>query len=166
MASYGQLLDAYHPQNEQMFKDFNEYFNRPAMIKIKDVDKFSVYMSKTYCLLSSLCRYLVVFINKDQMPIGTQEILENLSWLSFQTRTLPANHDLPPHSYTPRNLHPLNVPIVRTSMTDEVSTYSCESLPLTITLLNVKSGSSAYQEKGTLISALETYQTIISVNEQ
>lgn len=159
------LDDTFKPDNENMYKAFDDYFNHPTMVKIKDVNGHSMYMSKTYCLLSKECRYIIVFVKADNMPIRTQELLSSLQWASLQTRTLEDHHSLPPHGYQPRREGPLNVIINRTSVTKEASTYSCEDFPLTVTLLPVKGGQNSYQDRGNIIAALETYNTIIVLNK-
>jgi hypothetical protein len=162
MSQYGQLLDSFEPDKEKMYKSFDDYFNHPTMVKIKDANNHSMYMSKTYCLLSNECRYIIAFVIQDQMPVWTQESLLTLQWVSLQTRTLADNHKLPPHGYQPRREGPLNVTINRTKVTPESSTYTCKDLPLTVTLLH---GASEYQDRGNIIAALETYSTIICVND-
>ena len=63
MAHYGELLDAYEPEKDALYGYFDDYFNHPTMVKIKNVKNLSVYMTKTYCLLTNECRYIVVFGN-------------------------------------------------------------------------------------------------------
>lgn len=165
MAQYGELLNAYEPEKDALYSYFDNYFNHPVMTKIKNVSDLSVYMSKTYCLLTNECRYIVTFVRQDYNPVGTKKELKSLSWVSIQTRTLGDKHDLPPHDYQPKAIGPLNKKIVRTKQTNEASTYRCEGLPLTVTLLHTKSDTDAeYQEYGNVISALETYQTVVTLN--
>jgi hypothetical protein len=161
---YGELLNAFEPGKEKMYQIFDDYFNHPTMVKIKDVQNYSMYMSKTYCLLSNECRYIVAFVQQDIMPIRTKESLSTLKWVSLQTRTLPDHHNLPSHGYQPKRDGPLNVLITRTNVTDEASTYSCQDFPVTVTLLHTKKGSNEYQDRGNIIAALETYNTIICLN--
>jgi len=165
MAHYGQMLDDYEPTKDSMYQSFDDYFNHPTMVKIKNVNSHSMYMSKTYCLLSNECRYIIVFVVQDTMLVGSKEFLKNLHWASLQTRTLQDHHTLPAHNYQPLREGPLNVIINRTATTPESSTYSCEKLPLICTLLHSKKGASEYQNRGNIIAALETYNTILVVNE-
>ena len=165
MAQYGELLNAYEPERDALYGYFDEYFNHPMMVKIKNVSELSVYMTKTYCLLTNECRYIIAFVNQDHNPVGTKKELKTLSWVSLQTRTLGDKHNLPSHDYRPRAIGSLNKKIVRIEKTSEASTYRCEGLPVTITLLHTKNDTdSEYQQYGTLISALETYQTIITMS--
>lgn len=165
MAQYGELLNAYEPQRDILYGYFDDYFNHPTMVKIKNVSDLSVYMTKTYCLLTNECRYIIAFINQDYDPIGTKKELKKLSWVSLQTRTLTDKHDIPSHDYQPRAIGPLNKKIIRTNRTAHASTYKCEGLPVTVTLLHTKHDTdSEYQQYGNIVSALETYHTIITIN--
>ena len=162
MAHYGQLLDIFEPDKEKMYKAFSDYFNNPIMYKIKDVNNHSMYMSKTSCLLTNECRYIICFLPKDNMDNNTKDYLSTLRWVSLQTRAIADNHDLPAHGYHPKSEGSLNTPIFRTNVTAEASTYKCDSFPLIITLLHKKSEQD-YQSRGNIIAALETYSTIITL---
>jgi hypothetical protein len=165
MTEYGQLIDAYDPNKDRMYLAFIEYFNNPIMTKIKNVDSFSVYMSKTYCLLNKECRYIITFIPQDNSIIGTTEKFSTLKWISLQTRTLSDRHNLPSHSYNAVGKGPLLAKITRIKTELLSSTYSCDEFPITITLLHTEKNSNSYQNNGNIIAALETYQTIIVLND-
>ena len=162
----GELIDNdYDPNLDSMYNAFTSYFNNPVLTKIKNVNEFSVYMAKTYCLLSKECRYIIVFIPNDGMRIGNRESLDNMRWVSIQTRTLEDKHELEPHGYTAEAKGELMAPINRIKTTEEASTYYCNKFPLTVTLLNVKNAPNSYQDKGTIIAALETWETIICLQK-
>ena len=163
---YGQILEEYEPDVEVMYKAFTTFFNNPTMTKTKDVNKYSVYMSKTYCLLSNECRYLVAMVQRDNRGVGTLESLDTMQWVSFQTRTLRDIHDLPPHAYNAKRGGPLDCEIVRTQNENRASTYKCENFPIEISILHTGKGPSEYQDRGTIIAALETYQTIVKLNNR
>ena len=165
MAHYGELLHAYEPEKDALYGYFDDYFKHPVMTKIKNVNDLSMYMTKTYCLLTNECRYIVAFTKEDYDAVGAKKELKSLSWVSLQTRTLADKHKLQSHDYQPRAIGPLNKKIVRTHINDSSSTYKCEGLPLTITLLHTKKETeSEYQRFGNVVSALETYQTIVTLN--
>ena len=163
MAGYGEILEPFEPDLDLMYKAFVNYFKDPVMVKIKNVDKYSMYMIKNYCLLSKECRYMVALVPKDGYDVGYKQSLSNLRWVSFQTRTLDADHDLPPHSYNPIRGGPLDVEIVRIKTDEKASTYSCKKFPFTVTLLHTKNNLNEYTEKGTIVTALETFQTIVAL---
>lgn len=163
MAQYGELLDTYDPHREEIYGLFDNYFNKPELFKIKDVDNHSVYMSKVHCLLSNDYRYLIAMVLKDNNSVGSRRRLSELFWISFQTRTLPDNHNIPIHSYESSFYKPLIKKIERTQLTKEHSTYKCDGFPVRVLMLHRKPNiNSEYQPTGNLLSALETYHTVVS----
>lgn len=164
MAQYGEIIGELDDCNlSELYNAFSVYFNNPYMTKIKNVYNYSMYMSKTYCLLNKYCRYIIVFVNKNTDSLGSQKMLNQLEWNSLQTRTLADKHNLPPHNYKPTRNTILNTPIQRIKLTEKSSEYSCEKFPLKITLLHTKE-KPTYSEKGNVVSALETYETIITLD--
>lgn len=178
MAQYGEILDKdFRPELNEMYEAFTKYFNNPTMSKIKNVDNYSMYISKLYCLLSNECRYLIVLVPIDNKGLKSLISLSDINWISFQTRTLHENYELPPHSYIAKRGGLLDCEILRIKVTEKASTYSCEKFPIIINILHShqntqkdnysSSGSdsfvSEYQDKGVIITALETFQTIISL---
>jgi hypothetical protein len=147
-----------------MYEVFSKYLNDPVMTKIKNVEGYSVYMTKTYCLLSNQCRYIVVIIPVDGEDTGNKERLSRLRWISLQTRTLEDKHDLESHYYTPVAEGPLTSIIYKVKSNDVSSTYNCDDFPIVVTLLSVEKQSNEYQNRGTIIAALETWQTIITLS--
>ena len=162
MTTYGQLISDEDPLHENVYIGLDRYFNHPTMIKMKDVESFSMYMSKMYCLLRNQCRYLVAFVPKDKALAGDKRQLIQLKWTSFQTRTLEDNHELPSHGYQPNRSTDMNVPISKTDTNDDCVTYTCDKYPLIVTLLAKSDGAMQYQNNGSLLNALETYYTIIT----
>ena len=167
MAHYGVVIDEFASVNDEIYKIFCKYFENPIMTKMKNQEnKFSMYVSKAYCLLSKECRYIIVFTQIDNFPIGFEQPLQNIYWISLQTRTLADQYDIKSHGYTPMEKGPLLAKIHRVNITQQASTYKCDEFPLIITLLHTpKKTSDVYQDKGTIIAALETWETIITFNE-
>lgn len=160
---YGVELNNYEIDRKFMYKIFDDYFNHPIMIKIKDVNGYSMYMIKTYCMIGIGCRYIIAFVKKDNMPINSKESLSTLKWESLQTRTLTDQHNIASHRYQPSLHSPLNVPIVRNNVNKNTSTYSCNDFPLTVTLLHTKKSINEYSERGNIVVALETFNTIVTL---
>jgi len=168
MTTYGEIIDDYNPVKDTVYKMFSDYFNDPMMTKMKDENNLSMYVSRLYCLLNRECRYVIVFTNETENSIGTLSNLSTLEWVSLQTRTLPENfenfHDIKSsHGYHPSLQGQLNTKIKRTKATKEASTYECDELSIIVTLLHTeKNTKEVYQNNGTVIHALETFQTIIT----
>jgi hypothetical protein len=165
MAHYGELFNVFDPKKQDFAMYIDKYFNYPILSKTKDVNKHSIYMVKTYCLLSKYCRYIMVITLEDSNSKGHKSRLSDLNWVSFQTRTLEDKHDVDSHSYQPVMEGPLTCQIIRTKITPESSTYSCTDFPIEVNLLHKKKDiQSEYQPKGNIISALETFETIVTFN--
>jgi hypothetical protein len=89
MAHYGELLDTtYDPNKDRLYQMFTEYFDDPMMTKLKDVNHFSLYAAKMHCLLSTSHRYIMIFVSRDNLPLGNTDILSNFRWTFLHTRTL------------------------------------------------------------------------------
>lgn len=163
MAQYGDVIDSgFDPMKDSIYGCFVQYFNNPTLVKIKDVDVYSVYMIKIHALLGNAYRYLILFVDADKKTVGSKVEMDQLKWVSLQTRTLEEYHNIPTHSYTVVNSGPLTQRITLKDRDDVKTDYKVESLPLTVTLLNTKKSSSfQYSSTGSIIVALETYQTII-----
>lgn len=164
--NYGTLIEDTFPERDNIYPIFSEYFNNPTMTKIKNQENLSLYIVKSYCLTSRFCRYIICFVDADDTPMNGEKQLSDLRWVSLQTRTLEDRHNCSTHGYEPKLEGPLICKIFKTKVSKEASTYNCEEFPVTVTLLHTeKNTSESYQQTGTIIHALETWQTIITWNE-
>ena len=162
MAFYGELLDTYDPDKEMVYNLFLSYYGNPNFTKIKEEEKFYIYMCRVYSLLSNQHRYLIAVVNENK-SLKREEKLSDLKWVSFQTRTLSENFNIDRYSYNQKRGTLLDSEIKK-FLCDNIScSYNCEKIPiLNITLLNTKDDLLEYQKNGTIISALETFHTIIT----
>ena len=161
--NYGEVIQDVNIQRENIYTLFARYFNNPKMFKIKNIKGYSLYACKVKCLLCIYTRYIMVFVNQDNTPISNEESLYDLKWESIQTRTLKEDYNLPIHEYQPTRNTELFSPIQRVEQNINSSNYASDKFPVFITLLNDKNGGSQYQDKGNIVSAIETYNTIISL---
>ncbi len=164
---YGELIDTkINPEYYDLYNCFIRYFGNPIMIKIKDTpDNTSIYYTKINCLLGKYKRYLIIITKKDVNKIGDKEYMENLHWISLQTRELEVDYNIQKHEYTPRLLKDLYKQIYITERTKDYSNYNCTEYPhLNIVLLHDQNINSEYQysDKGDIVNAIETYRTIFS----
>jgi hypothetical protein len=161
--NHGVIIQDLNFDVDNIYATVSTYFNNPTMHKIKNIENFSMYISKVKCLLSTFNRYIIVFVNQDDFPPNYKEKLSELKWVNLQTRTLTDNHNIPEHEYNPTRNTPLYTSIYRTSKDINNSKYACDKLPVEITLLHDKNGANQYQDKGFVVTALETYNTILSI---
>ena len=164
MSEYGQVINPqYDPRKNHIYESFYSYYNNPILTKIKDVQTYSVYMTKIHAMLGNAYRYLILFIEKDFQPNGNTKYMKDCEWVSLQTRTLEEQHHLKPHVYKVEKKAPLDQTINVVSQDEKKSTYECKTFPLNITILHTRKNSIyQYQPTGTIVSALETFQTIIT----
>jgi hypothetical protein len=149
-----------------------QYYDHPLLTKVEDQPSqgthvspgqpsYSIYMGQFQTLLMNEYRYLIAIAPRDLNFIGTTQYLEQIPWVSFQTRTLTENHHLPILSYHPKTTGTFHIVIDRITATDSDSTYSAGPFPATITLLVRPDQMYHYPEQGTLSAALETFETIL-----
>jgi hypothetical protein len=161
---YGELVDdAYHPQQDYIYSLMVKYFKNPLMTKIKNQNQFSMYACQIYGLLNKEHRYIIAFTHSNPDPVGTEEQLHDIKWINLQTRTLSENMKCNIHTYIPTNDTPLNANISRKEITPQTSMYLCKTFPISVVLLHTpKKDATSYQNEGTIVAALETYETILS----
>jgi hypothetical protein len=151
------------------------YYNNPSLYKIEDTpdQAFSVYGVRFQCLLHTP-RYLVAVIPVDTHATGTPRPLRDLAhWCSLQTRTVRptdtsnlgpslAAHAPLPHSAR-RFAALATAPILFRDKDHRESRYDCPALGLRVTLLHPSPHEDpGYRAEGTVLSALESYQTVIT----
>jgi hypothetical protein len=163
MANYGEMLDTgYDPFKEKIYNMFCVYFNNPIMTKIKDVNQFSMYAIKTNGMLGIEHRYIIVFVDKNNYPVGHEETLDNLFWVSIQTRTLTEDYKTKVHNYIPRRIPELDKKINLKHKDDKQYVYNVEDYPISVCLISKNKGMLEYGNSGKIINAIETFQTVIN----
>lgn len=163
--NYGELIDpGYIPERDSIYQSFAQYYNNPMLTKVRDVSQYSIYKTKIKSMLGVKNKYILVFVLKNNSVIGSQEMMSNLRWECFQTRMLTEYiPNLKEYQYQPRRFAPLMEKIHQIKKDDQQTVYKAETSPLIITLLpNTSSPGSVYQPTGTIVTALETWQTIVS----
>jgi hypothetical protein len=145
---------------DNIYPLFIRYFEDPILTKVKDINNFSMYACKVQALLGIEFRYIICFIKQDSNPIGSQLNLSDISWECIQTRTLTEDYNVNMHAYIPQRLNGLNKKIYLQNKDDKSYDYKVDGLPMTISLLP-KTKHIDYLNSGSVVNAIETYQTII-----
>ncbi len=140
---------------------FVRYYDEPIMTKVKNEGNFSIYMCKLNTKVSNETRYIGVIVPMDAFIIGDTQQLRNLKWVAFQTRSFAQAYPMikRTHFYVPKQIPEFQTAINQVFKNGNEAIYTSPELPFKITLLYAKN--TFYPEKGTLISALETYNTIV-----
>lgn len=165
MLQYGHIIDdSFNPINDNIYNTISSYFKNPELAKIKDANGYSVYMAKVKCLLAKNKRYIVAIVPQDFQRIDIKMRLNELKWKSFQTRTLDDMESvLPLVIYEPSNRELYGSRINMIDRNEKHTMYSCDNFNINISLLHKEKGIYEYQPTGTLCNALETYNTILTI---
>jgi hypothetical protein len=153
-----------NPERDYVYSLIHIYYDNPMMTKIKNIsDTLSMYAVQIPCLLMNEHRYIIAIIQNDFYPVGHTQYLKDLRWISFMIRSL---HDedlqsLPIHSYTIKRDQRYSLSLTIKSRSNKVSVYSNELEVFEIYLLHTKNQEYEYPNSGSLVSALETFQTMI-----
>jgi hypothetical protein len=149
------------PFKEYTFQLFTTYYDNMVMHKTRDDEKFSIYMARLQCLLLNEQRFLIAIVPRDHSPPFYQKRLEELRWVSLQIRNLEETYDIQPQSYQMKRTPDFQRRIKVMSRNPEVTTYTVENLPIHVSLLHTRNDEYEYPNEGSLISALETFRTMI-----
>lgn len=148
---------------QQVYRMFTEYYGNPKMTKTENKGIYSIYMCKIpSLLLVNMHKYIIAMVEQDVYMKGTVRPLGDLQWIVFQTRDLPVKYDVSTQSYMPKRMLPYSSRIELRQRTNESCVYTSVEYPIEITLLyNDEESMYNYPEKGTIASALETFQTVV-----
>jgi len=151
-----------NPEKEYAYRVFCEYFDYIKVQKVRDDNNFSIYMARLPCLLLNEQRYLVLMAPRDNYPPSHVKPMEEVRWVSLQTRTLTGDYShVIEQNYELKRNGMFEKPVLLQSRSKEITIYEMGDLPLTVSLLHVRGGEYEYPNEGTLNSALETFRTIV-----
>mgnify|MGYP000138312426 CR=1 FL=1 len=141
---------------------FSSYFDNPLMTKVKDEDKYSVYMVEINTNTFRTKRYIICFAEMDSKPIKHKIRLDSLQYKILQTRTLTNAYNLNIHTYKKNRNHMFSKYVIKmVNKKNNTSEYEVENnMGVHLFLLDDKNRS--YNNSGNMLSAIETYNTIIT----
>tara|TARA_Y100000389_G_C17240340_1_gene402751 strand:- start:298 stop:744 length:447 start_codon:yes stop_codon:yes gene_type:complete len=140
----------------------SQYFNNPIMTKIKDENKQSFYFVRVQSQLLNGYRYVIAITEQNNDKIYTRKYLNNISWISLQTRTLKQIYNIPSISYHSDVLDKHIITIL--NRTKVYTTYTSKDfLNIQIHVLVTTSNMYEYPPEATISNALENYQTLINI---
>jgi len=156
-------------EKHNVYKNISDYYNNPVFVKINDTPinkynvSFSIYYCKIGCMLCIDDRYLIAMVYNDNMPVGNNERLSNLKWISFQTRTLESNLKLKSIdiSVKPNNFVNSIIELNEVVNNENLNKYIYYLNSLKIELLS-NDVDVSYSSKGTIKSCLESYNCVLS----
>jgi hypothetical protein len=154
----------HNPERDGIYSLVCHYYDDPIMTKMKDVGQdMSMYVCRLNCLLMNEKRYLIVLVHRDSLQVGRTQRLSGFRWVSFMARTLQEEgfQSLPIHHYSIKRDDKYSIPLRIRSRNQEVSVYDSDIGVFTLSLLHNKNQEYEYPNEGNLVSALETFQTVI-----
>jgi len=151
------------PAKEFVYQLLAKYYDTPMLLKIRDDDQFSMYGTQLPCFLLNEKRYLILLCPRDAFSRNSRRSMADIRWVSLQARSLndPDMAALPVHPYQIKRDAQYALPLKITHRTTKLSSYRLNEYPLEVSLLHARSHEYEYPNEGTLVSALETYQTIL-----
>ena len=153
-----------NPDHQLVYQSFEIYFNNPTFVKTNEPNEsFSLYYARVNCMLAEF-RYLIIVLDQDQAPKGTEVPLHNLRWKSFQLRTLAKEVPAPEMTYKKENngVFDDEIKLIKRDKTANKVMYQCRFNPLIVELLPSKKGSVMdYPDSSTLETAMDTFQCVI-----
>ena len=129
-----------------------------------------IYKARIETLTTGAEKFIVAFVNKDKVPLGSQRLLSSLKWSNFQTRETTNmkrefnQMQLEPQLYKRPNVSLLNDIINYYKTTSSSYLYKCNNLPLRVELIPTKKDE-AFAERGTVATALDLFSTSITIEE-
>jgi hypothetical protein len=159
---YGSIIDSgVDVTRVNLYNTFVNYFENPKMRRIKDLQGglYVLFGCQIETLLVREQRYLLVAVPSQKVK-SPEGYLEDLEWITFETRSLFEELDVPIHSYSRKELNNI---ITLISKSDSEYNYTCTDFDIIVRLLTTKNQIRPYNNRGTLGLALETYSTICAI---
>ena len=150
---------------EDVYGAFVDYYGDIQLSLIKNQDNWMVYGAKVYSGLNQH-RYLFVVVPLRLAP-GKDTTLNQLDWVSFQTRTTDEIHPVPTHHLylddTRKNMMSDKISVV--DRTKDETHYITNSLPIKIRLLHdpKKNNHLQYPDQAFMYQALDTYRCVVEL---
>ena len=163
MTEYGHMIDSDLIEDKRTIHDmFTSYFGNPSLTKIKDDNNCSVYAAKVNLQLREY-RYLLITCEKDNFTIGTNFKLEDLRWISLQTRSLKYELPCDVFTYLPNKKYPFTSRLFLKERGEKMTTYTSRDFKISLCLLHTENTKYQYPNLTTIAAALETFQTIVQI---
>ena len=141
------------------------YFSPLTFTKIRNEGSYSLYYAVVGSLLSRDSRCCIAIVDRNSEAEGSKENLENLRWRSFQTRTLPEDKvpHLPSLRYNKKESPIIRSPIHKIASDSYFSEYQVSGIPNLRVQLIHNTKATNYTDNATLLSALLTFQCVLTL---
>jgi hypothetical protein len=164
MDKYGKLIETLETPHSVVYSIISSYFDDPVMTKVKVNSNIAFYAARAPSFMLREYRYLIALVTDNKAPIGDQAKLSEIPWVSFQTRTLEEDWRLKTIEWSDKSDQKYKEIIKQIRREEDTFYYRTSKYPIEIALLTPKKTFPSYQPEGTILRALETFQTVIIFN--
>lgn len=154
----------FSPLQENLYQIFYNYYDDPIMTRISTSEKETVFAVEIPSLLLSEKRFLI--LNSHRKYHHEKVSMSSIFWHSLQVRTVGTTTNFPKvdkHIFSVKREPIYYTKLYIKERSEDISTYSSDLNGIHVSLLHTKKLKFEYPNEGTLISALETYQTIVQM---
>ena len=150
---------------EQVYGAFVDYYGDIALRLIKNENGWAVYAAKVHSGLNQN-RYLFVIL-PTTLAHANDVTLNQVDWISFQTRTTDDVYNVPTHHLylNDERKKTLSDIITCTTRTADETNYVTDHLPIRIKLMHdpKKKNHLQFPDKAKLYQALDTFQCVVEL---
>jgi hypothetical protein len=144
----------------QIYEGIIQIFGDIKMAKIPCPNAtLSMYGAQVPCMCAEK-RFIFAIALIDNNSYGSIVPLSCINWISLQTRTSMIEYNVPVATYEYKSTVFGDTPIFMNRENKTDTYYRPKKYPIEIQLIQTQSGR-GYAEEGTILAALETYNTIV-----
>lgn len=152
-------------QHQHVYDLFSKYYEDLVLTKVKTTpdSNYALWYAKSCSMLCLENKYIIVITENNYDAIGTLRNLTELEWHSFQTRTInqPIGIKLSNKTFKTTVLPDMHDSISLIHQKPDRYIYTTKRLPLQVELMLTRD-ETLYSERGTLESALNTYNCVVT----
>ena len=168
ISKYGVMIGGNNLDLDRLsiYNFFVYYFGNPRMKRFKEIDNVVMYACRIPTQMTVNAKYIIVSVLKQSASSESELLLSQIDWISLQTRILPEKLAVPLHKYTDQPTDKRVIaPIHIFEKQDTIYKYKCTELPrLIISILFSPHQTKVYADTGNLKIAIETYNTVFTIN--
>lgn len=153
---------------EVVYGAFVDFYGDISLNLIKNENGWAVYACRVHSGLGFMNRYIFAIVAAPPHITPSQSVtLNNLDWVSFQTRTTEEMYNVPTHQLflTPAKKEVLSDKINAMERNRDSVFYVTPNLPIKVQLVKDYKRKSAeyYPDKALLYQALETFHCVVEL---
>lgn len=152
---------------EVVYGAFVDFYGDISLNLIKIENNWAVYACRVHSGLGFMNRYLFAIVPTYYATPPDTMTLNNLDWVSFQTRTTEEVYNVPTHQLylSPQKKQVLSDKIKSIDRNQNSVSYVTESLPIKLQLIrdNKRKSAEYYPDQCLIYQALETYHCIVEL---